>query len=432
MLSLELRLDSLHKSEQAAYTLRSLYEQYGYGLYRMAKFEEYDFYTEHKDFLPSNQILAFTDLSGKLMALKPDVTMSIVKRTRATMERPERLYYNESIYRPSRDAREFREIRQVGLEYIGRVTPHTDAELVTLALKSLSCVDSEFVLDVSHMGFLSGLLDSIGAPRDARRDIARCVEAKNAHELARIAELHGIAAGHADSLLSLVSLDGGAGVEESLAKARKLVANDAMQSALDELWALYGVFRSDGALRKALRLEFSIALDSKYYNGLVFRGYIKSAPRAILSGGRYDLLLRSLGVQGLEAIGFALYLDEVESLLGQRRHKGYDAVVLHDEREDPAALHAAVERIVAEGGRVYAGASLPAGGRGGARVYRLSGGALAELTPVELAAAERVAAELVASEFAAAELSAAELPAAALPTAGAAAGAAARKARRGS
>jgi ATP phosphoribosyltransferase regulatory subunit len=359
--------------------LRGLYEQYGYGLYRMAKFEEYDFYTGHKDFLPSSQILAFTDVGGKLMALKPDVTMSIVKRTRATMDRPERLYYNESIYRPSGDAREFREIRQAGLEYIGRVTPYADAELVTLALKSLELMDGEYVLDVSHMGFLTGLLDSFDAPRQAKRDMLGCIEAKNAHGLARLAEAHGIGAEGADRLMALVSMGGG--IEAALAKARGLVANDAMQAALDELQALFGVFGPGSPLRKALRLEFSITLDSKYYNGLMFRGYIKSAPRAILSGGRYDPLLRRLGVRELEAIGFAVYLDEAERSMRQRQHRGFDAVILYDAASPPADVHAAVERIVAEGGRVCAATAMPEGARGDAMVYRMSGGALSAPVP---------------------------------------------------
>jgi ATP phosphoribosyltransferase regulatory subunit len=366
--------------------LRGLYEQYGYGLYRMAKFEEYDFYTEHKDFLPSSQILAFTDIGGKLMALKPDVTMSIVKRTRATMDRPERLYYNESIYRPSRDAREFKEIRQVGLEYIGRVTPYADAELVTLALKSLASMDGEYVLDVSHMGFLTGLLDSFEAPRQAKLDMLRCIEAKNAHGLARLAEAHGVGGAHAGRLMALVSMSGG--VEAALERARGIVANGAMQAALDELEALFGVFPPGSPLREALRLEFSITLDSKYYNGLMFRGYIKSAPRAILSGGRYDPLLRRLGVHELEAIGFAVYLDEAERSMRQRQHRGCDAVVLYDAASPPASVHGAVERLVAEGGRVCVATAMPEGMRGDAMVYRLRGGVLsAPVTASELAAA---------------------------------------------
>jgi ATP phosphoribosyltransferase regulatory subunit len=90
------------------------------------------------------------------MALKPDVTMSIVKNTRATKDMPEKLYYTESVYRMSREVREYKEIFQIGLEYIGEVTPYTNVELVSLAKKSLACIEDDYVLDISHMGFLTG------------------------------------------------------------------------------------------------------------------------------------------------------------------------------------------------------------------------------------------------------------------------------------
>lgn len=41
----------------------------------MSKFEEYDFYAENRSFLHSEAILTFTGLDGKLLALKPDVTL---------------------------------------------------------------------------------------------------------------------------------------------------------------------------------------------------------------------------------------------------------------------------------------------------------------------------------------------------------------------
>ena len=69
----------LRNDEKAVFELRSLYSKYGYSRYRMSKFEEYDLYVRNKDFLISDNIITFTDTDGKLMALKPDVTLSIIK-----------------------------------------------------------------------------------------------------------------------------------------------------------------------------------------------------------------------------------------------------------------------------------------------------------------------------------------------------------------
>ena len=70
--------------ERIIFKLRELYSKYGYTKYRMSKFEEYDIYVRNKDFLISENIITFTDVDGKLMALKPDVTLSIIKNSRDT------------------------------------------------------------------------------------------------------------------------------------------------------------------------------------------------------------------------------------------------------------------------------------------------------------------------------------------------------------
>ena len=67
------------ESEALIYKLRELYEKYGYRLFKMSKFEEYSFYMEHKNFLTTENIISFNDLDGRLLALKPDITLAIAK-----------------------------------------------------------------------------------------------------------------------------------------------------------------------------------------------------------------------------------------------------------------------------------------------------------------------------------------------------------------
>ena len=75
-----MRTDQIWRSEeQAIFALRGLYQRYGYTPYKMSQFEEYDLYVRNKDFLISDRIITFSGEGGKLMALKPDVTLSIVK-----------------------------------------------------------------------------------------------------------------------------------------------------------------------------------------------------------------------------------------------------------------------------------------------------------------------------------------------------------------
>ena len=75
-------ITSIKNEERIVFSLRSLYGGYGYSRYKMSKFEEYELYVRNKDFLISDSVITFTDTNGKLMALKPDVTLSIVKNGR--------------------------------------------------------------------------------------------------------------------------------------------------------------------------------------------------------------------------------------------------------------------------------------------------------------------------------------------------------------
>ena len=165
--------------EKVIFALRSLYNRYGYSQYKMSKFEEYDLYARNKDFLISDRVITFTDLSGKLMALKPDVTLSIVKNSKDIPQTVQKLYYNENVYRVAKGAHGFKEIMQVGLECLGDIDDYCIFEVITLAAESLACISDRCVLDISHLGLLSGLIDSIGVTIMTLILRRRCVDKKN-------------------------------------------------------------------------------------------------------------------------------------------------------------------------------------------------------------------------------------------------------------
>jgi ATP phosphoribosyltransferase regulatory subunit len=140
----------LKNEERAVYALRSLYRGFGYTPYKMSKFEEYDLYVRNKDFLISDGIITFTDTAGKLLALKPDVTLSIVKNSKDTPSGVEKLYYNENVYRIAKGSRNYKEIMQTGLECIGSIGLYDVCEVLILAVKSLALLDGDWALDISH------------------------------------------------------------------------------------------------------------------------------------------------------------------------------------------------------------------------------------------------------------------------------------------
>ncbi len=305
---MEFEGSSLQPKERAAFTLRALYEKAGCRKYRMSRFEEYSLYQENRSFLSSEQIITFTDLDGRLLALKPDVTLSIAKTAQPARDETLRYYYHENVYRPSAESHTFKEIAQMGLEVLGRVGEDEVEQTVRLAVQSLAALGTGWVLEVSHMGYLFGLLDALEVSDEARPALLEKLRAKNAHELRAAAAQGGLDGYAADALAQLLILSGD--YSAVLPRAEALCRNDRMKNAAAELRALAGPLAAAGG---CIRLDLTLAGEMEYYNGLVFQGYLQNLPRPLLKGGRYDLLIRKF-TPGAGAIGFAVYLDELDRL----------------------------------------------------------------------------------------------------------------------
>ena len=339
----------LKRDERAIFALRGLYQCYGYLPYKMSRFEEYDLYVRNKDFLVSDQIITFADRNGKLLALKPDVTLSIIKNSPDNPGVVQKLYYNENVYRADKSSHSVKEILQTGLECVGDLGSYEIAEVVLLAAKSLALLGSEFVLDISHMGLIAAVMDDCGLTDEEQETATRCLRQKNTHELTGLCR-------DTEKLRLLVELSGKA--SEVIEKLEAVLTTDAERKALAELQVLCGILERSG-YGDAVRIDFSVGNDMKYYSGVVFKGYLAGIPASILSGGQYDKLLRKMG-RNSRAIGFALYLDLLERQGGSGANFDVDTVILHDESVDPAALIAAAEKA-AETGSVLVAASLPKG-----------------------------------------------------------------------
>ena len=342
--------------ERAVFALRELYRGYGYLPYKMSKFEEYDLYVRNKDFLVSDRIITFTDVGGKLLALKPDVTLSIIKNGEDIPGCKQKVCYNENVYRVSGSTHHFKEILQTGLECIGDLDTYDICEVVTLAAASLDTVSPRFALDVSHMGILSALLDDLAVGQDVRREIARCIAEKNTHDLTRICAEAEISSDDTATLCEFVGIYGD--MDSVLARLTPLCRrHEAAVIALGELTRLRDHLKQTPYADR-IRFDFSIINDMTYYNGVVFCGFLDGICECVLSGGQYNKLMRRMGRQS-GAIGFALYLDLLEGLEQQAAPYDTDVLVVYDTTVSPAEVAAKVADLRAAGKTVSAQRAIP-------------------------------------------------------------------------
>ncbi len=345
----------LKSGERAAIALRSLYKANGYLAFKMSKFEEYDLYVRNKEFLVGDSVITFNDTDGRLLALKPDVTLSIIKNAVYEPGTTQKVYYNENVYRISQKTHTFKEIMQSGIECTGDIDTVCMCEVITLAAKSLSLFSEDFVIDISHLGILSALLDSVSCDPSFKSAVGKLISEKNKHGIVAVCGEYGVSEERARAIVDFVDMYGDMGtvLERLGALAERIGATEAYRELCDICDYL-----SSTEFGGRIRLDFSVVNDMNYYNGIVFKGFLKGIPEGILAGGEYGTLMARMGRSG-DAVGFAIYLDLLEDLLGSRREYDVDIVLIYSESASASEILAEKERLIEEGKSVSIQRSVP-------------------------------------------------------------------------
>ena len=306
--------------------LQALYAGCGYQPFRVKKFERYELYSENRRFLTTEKVLTFTNTDGRLMAMKPDVTLSIVQDTQP--EGLRKVFYRENVYREQRPGEGFREIPQTGLECIGALDAAAVGEVVSLAAKSLLAISDEAVLSVSHIGVISGVLEEAALDEAAQKAVFSAVGAKNVPALKTLCGEK-----TASVLAALSGLYGPLG--ETLVKAEALDLPEKSRAALKALRALTEQLAAYG-----------------------------------------DLPIYLMGKRG-GAIGFAVYLDRLEAVGRPRAEFDADVLICYESIADAPLAVLTAESLRAKGETVRVEAEAPQNLRF-RRVLRAEKGAVTE------------------------------------------------------
>lgn len=325
------------REEDATNKITLLFENRGFERFKSGCFEEYSLYRDNESFLVGKNVITFTDLTGRLMAIRPDVTLSLIRRTEIDTSRTNKFFYNERVYRRAAGGKEFKEIAQTGAEVVGCIDSLCEVELVLLMCDTLGVISDKYILDVSHVGYTEGLLSEFG---DMREEVKDYLSRKDVHDFLKLAERARYDKRLRDAFITAAELDGNP--TEALKRAEKTVLNARMKSALEELELLVERLKMLG-LDGKININFSMANDADYYSGLVFNGYIEGVPHCVLTGGRYDNLLHKFKKEG-GAIGFAVYLGEIERYFNSDKSE-VDYLIIYDDESQDKALCLAQEYL---------------------------------------------------------------------------------------
>ena len=342
----------LKSDEKAAFALRELYSRFGYTQFKMSKFEEYDLYVKNKDFLVSDGIITFTDSDGRLLALKPDVTLSIINNSRDSVG-VQKLYYNENVYRISGSTHTYKEIMQTGLECIGDIGLFEICEVLSLAVRSLETIDEDYALELSHIGLVEAAFDELCINASLKAKLLALISQKNRDDLAKECETNGLSTDTAAKLL--IFTENYTDISSAIMAIEKAFKSSAVTSSVSELKKICEVLCELGT-DKRITVDFSSVGCMSYYSGVVFKGYINGIPEAVLSGGQYDKLMKKMH-RNAGAVGFAVYLDTLERFNNTKRDFDVDTVLL--QCDDITAALKTSEQLSSDGSSVLVCKELP-------------------------------------------------------------------------
>jgi len=251
--------------------------------------------------------------TGRLMALRPDVTPQIARMAATLLAdrvKPLRLCYAATLFRHEEEhAGQEREIFQIGGEQIGPSSPEGDAEMIALSIKILQQLKiKSFKIVLGQMAFIRGILTPFEKEPVLFKHLLDGIERKDQARLTLILKEANVTGPLRKRILALPDLFGGAEVFERAASIAR-GAGAFCQAGLKRLSAVYQLLTQKG-MQKYLLIDLGETRGFDYYTGTIFEIFAGAVGVALGGGGRYDHLMEKFGAPEC-AIGFALNVGRV-------------------------------------------------------------------------------------------------------------------------
>ena len=288
--------------------IRDILQNYGYQEIRMPIIEKTELFKrsigESTDIV-SKEMYTFADRNGELMTLRPEGTASCVRMglENGLFHNPAmRLWYTGPMFRYERPQKgRLRQFHQIGVEAFGMAGPDIDAELIMMCKRIWANLGlDKLILEINSLGSLTTRLNYRKILVEYFKDNQHLLDEDSNNNL------------NSNPLRILDSKN--TELQDLIRKA------PAMTNSLDNKSAEH--FMEVQSLLDAMQVKYTInprlvrGLD--YYNRTIFEFITEElgAQGTICAGGRYDGLVEQFGGKPTPAIGFAMGLERLISLIG--------------------------------------------------------------------------------------------------------------------
>lgn len=304
----------LHHDEMRNYDriqgkIISVIMNHGCKIIETPSFEDYDVYQQ---FFPHlrHQMIKTIDTDGRVLVLRPDVTLPIVETAAREFPRSNQLlkfgyvstvfreYYGRSTYG--------KDFLQGGIEILGDASPECDGEVIVMAAEILKAVGIENIrIDMGTAAYTQALFDSLPLDEDQKAQLREYMAGRNLVACKKYIATLPISGDARKALEALPVLFGP--YAQTLSKARELSINSGMLNALARLEQIYDYILYAGFADK-IQLDFGFASRLGYYTDMVFKVYVDGALYDVIDGGRYDTVSAQFGVDR-PACGFGMNIN---------------------------------------------------------------------------------------------------------------------------
>ena len=305
--------EALDLQSAAEDRIEAVMNERGYRRIRTPALEFCDVFAD--DTSETGEMFRYQDRDGETLILRPDFTPGIARcavKYFLEDDKPARLSYRGSVFNNRRSlSGKLREETQIGAELYNDPSVRADAEIISLAVDSLTAAGLKDVrISVGHMDYFYGFCEEAGLGEPAKDDLLDAVCDRNVKKAVRVLDEYSVSGQVREKLLSIADfLSDDQDLEEMYASA----TNDRSRNAVRRLMDLSGELDRAGV---SAHVTFDAGLLNRYryYTGVVFRAYVSGIGEPVARGGRYDDLLARFG-KDAPAVGFMALTDDLASAL---------------------------------------------------------------------------------------------------------------------
>ena len=308
----------------------------GFGRVETPLFEYYELFSGGISPVDDESIVKTIDRNGRVVVLRPDMTIPTARVASTNLKgqrKPLKLFYAGSVYRADKKNRGAgREFCQVGAEIYGCSSKWLDIEILTMAKDSFRVAGiADYKIDIGHVGIIKGIFEEMSLPEEKKSHIISLISEKNLVEPENEVSALSLDSGSKEIICRLPCLFGKP--EDVFKGMDEITVNKTVKESVEYLLQIYGKCKDLG-LGPNIIIDAGMTGNMKYYTGLIFKAYARGAGDVVISGGRYDGLLREMGSDDA-ASGFAIYVDSMLEAAAEKlrdKRKSRILVIFSDSR----------------------------------------------------------------------------------------------------